>query len=103
MRHWLSQLQDSQIADEPAAPGADLTYTRAGQTYHAEIKGTEDADIAWQKLKVSGQPSHDGISDGWPIYRVCGVFSRQPTLHIMMINVDFTLVHEPRWRFQQII
>jgi hypothetical protein len=102
VRHWLLQQEDTQIVDIPTAPGADLTYTHAGKEFHIEIKGTEDVEIAWSKLKVSGQPSCDGISGGWPVYRVCGVFSRQPTIYIMKNLEDFILVPEPRWRFREI-
>lgn len=101
VRYWLSQQPDIQIADIPNAPGADITYTNTGKEFHAEIKGTEDEEMAWSKLKVSGQPSYDGISAGWPVYRVCAVFSHRPKLHIIKIQEDFTLIPEARWRFQQ--
>lgn len=56
--------------------GADLEVILKGQEpFFLEIKGTEDANIAWQKIKVSSEQSYRMlVEEGTPIYRVTNVF-----------------------------
>jgi len=102
VKHWLLSHPDTTVADIPLAPGADITFTQAAKVTNAEIKGTEDNDIAWSKLKVSGTPSYNGILSGWPVYRVTAVFTKTPTIYILRHDEDFTFIPEPRWRVQQL-
>lgn len=68
-----------------------------------EIKGTESVDIAYNKLKVSSQPSYDALSNGLTLLRVSNVRKRNVILYFMQYGVDFELVEEPRWRIQKAI
>ena len=67
-----------------------------------EVKGTQAKHIAWNQLKISGDASKNGIVDGWPVYRVFGVFERTPRIYILRHNDDFTLKREVRWTFKRI-
>lgn len=87
------------IHAKPKAVGADLSYTLKNDVVNIEVKGTDSEDIAWGKLKVSGNASCEGINDNWPVYRVTRVFEQTPSIFILKHGVDFTLKSEPRWRF----
>ena len=77
--------------------GTDLVVTTGGATIQIEIKGTADTDIAWSKLKVSGNPSHQQLLNDVPLYRVVAVYDRAPTIHILKHSEDFEMNPEPRW------
>jgi len=65
-----------------------------------EIKGTEDKDISWGKLKVSGKTSYLNLTEKRVrIYRVTDVYGRVPQIHELVYGKHFKLTCEPRWRF----
>jgi hypothetical protein len=83
--------------------GVDLKVTIDGKTERIEVKGTQDFDIAWQKLKVSSKKSHDALVSGdASIYRVVDVDSANPRVYILTHGEDFTLEPEPRWAVKRI-
>lgn len=95
--HFLEQ--DSSSTFRTEVGDADLEVTGAnGSVLRIEVKGTEDRDIAWAKLKVSGTPSYNAIVAGMPIYRVCGVQDKSVRVFVMQYPDDFILTPEPRWR-----
>lgn len=77
--------------------GIDLEVTGDRLSVRMEIKGTADADIAWMKLKVSGEPSYRHLREGLPLYRVVGVYDRNPRIYVLKYAEDFEMIHEPRW------
>jgi hypothetical protein len=83
--------------------GVDLKVTIDGKTERIEVKGTVDPDIAWQKLKVSSQKSHDALVSGdASIYRVVDVDSANPHIYILEHGKHFRLEHEPRWAVKRV-
>jgi hypothetical protein len=102
VKYWLSCQLDTKVFLVPKEKGADISYSQNGITIHAEIKGTEDKEIALEKFKVSGVNSYRVICEGGPVFRVCDVFSRMPVIHILKIDEDFKLVQEPRWRVKKL-
>lgn len=63
-----------------------------------EVKGTADADIAWQQLKVSSRTSYELlVSGGAAVLRVTDVFGRKPVVYELHHGRDFKLEPEPRW------
>jgi hypothetical protein len=96
--HFLSLDPNAQFV-RPRA-GADLRVVTEDQDHEIEVKGTDDADISWQKLKVSSQQSYDLLAAGMPLYRVCGVYSHEPRIHVMSFGEDFDMVPEARWRLR---
>ena len=83
----------------PKSLGSDLRYETNGFLHDIEVKGTAASDIAWGKLKMSGNPSFKAVCAGRPVYRVFDLYSSAPKLRIMQWGKDFTLKPEPRWRF----
>ncbi|MBI5048456.1 MAG: hypothetical protein HZB54_05890 [Deltaproteobacteria bacterium] len=77
--------------------GSDLEITCGNITQRIEVKGTADTKSVWAKLIVSGKPSHKLLKDGLPLYRVCGVYNREPVIFIMQYGSDFEMVSEARW------
>lgn len=77
--------------------GSDLLVEWNTGSVKIEIKGTADSTIAWSKLKVSSQTSHDLLKNGLPLYRVVSVYDRQPQIYILVHGVDFTMYQEARW------
>jgi hypothetical protein len=85
--------------------GADLKveYSNDEPSVTLEVKGTEDTDIAFQKLRVSSEDSMRVLSEKRiPLYRVTDVFGRKPVIHILFYGADFDLTPEPRWRVNPI-
>ena len=83
--------------------GVDLKVTIDGKTERIEVKGTVDPDIAWQKLKVSSQKSHDALASGdAKIYRVVDVDGANPRIYILEYGEDFRLEPEPRWSVKRV-
>ena len=76
--------------------GGDLRIQHGSSQLTIEIIGTADNQIAWQKLKVSSQMSHDMLCNGIPVYRVIRVFDRKPEIFVLKHNEDFQLVEEKR-------
>ncbi len=83
--------------------GIDLTVISDTSTEHFEIKGTEDSDISWSKLFVSGQPCYDNLIGGvTTLVRVTNVGQRKMTLYFMRYGEHFELVPEVRWKMKKI-
>lgn len=87
---------------EKTRDGSDLKIIHISESFEIEIKGTADKNIAWNKLKVSSQKSHDRLIEGLPVYRVTDVFSKKPILYILEYGIDFDLEEEPRWSIKSI-
>ncbi len=80
--------------------GADLEVILLPNTpsIFLEIKGTEDSNIAFQKLKVSSAHSYRMLVDEKiPLYRVTSVFEKKLEVYILKYGEDFELEPEPRW------
>ena len=82
--------------------GSDLTIRYKNSQESIEIKGTIAKTISWHKLKVSSQSSYDMLCNGLPVYRVTGVFNREPIIYILYYTQDFTLFPEKRWAVKAI-
>jgi hypothetical protein len=81
---------------------ADLEVTNSRrEVQRMEVKGTADNGIAWQKLKVSGKPSHAALLAGMPLYRVTEVYAQQPVVYVLQHQEDFTMEPEPRWAIKK--
>ena len=103
VRALLKDKYGEDVEIEEDRDGVDLRVTIDGKTERIEVKGTKDSDIAWQKLKVSSQKSHDALVNGdATIYRVVDVDSADPRVHILIYGEDFTLEPEPRWAVKRI-
>lgn len=92
-----------QVEIEEDRDGADLRVSVDGHTVkRIEVKGTRSQDLAWQKLKVSSQRSHDALKNGEvEMYRVVDVDGERPSIYVLVHGRDFTLEHEPRWAVKQ--
>jgi hypothetical protein len=79
--------------------GADLAVLLDGSVpKQFEIKGTAGPDIAWQKLKVSSQASHDLLACGKAsVLRVTNVYGEEPVVFELRCGQDFHLEPELRW------
>lgn len=92
--------EDPNCTFEPPRKGADLsvTFSTDRKDLTLEIKGTEDAGIAWNKLKVSSKQSHQLLTEKKiPLYRVTNVFGQNPVIYVLVHGQDFELEPEPRW------
>lgn len=85
-----------------AKAGGDIVVEIDGKETEYEIKGTEDPDLAFSKLKVSSTQSHDALIKGMILIRVTNVRQRKVTLHFLKYGTDFTLHNEPRWSVKQV-
>ncbi len=84
--------------------GADLEVVLSPNqpSLFIEIKGTEDSNIAWQKLKVSSVHSHRMlVEEKIPLYRVTNVFEKKLEVFVLKYGEDFDLEHEPRWSIKR--
>lgn len=78
--------------------GADMALVVGPDCTQYEVKGTAGKGIAWQKLKVSSQASHDLLtSRGAAVLRVTEVYSNEPVVYELRCGVDFRLEPEARW------
>jgi hypothetical protein len=103
VRGLLKTAYGEDVLIEEDRDGVDLRVTIDGKTERIEVKGTQDFDIAWQKLKVSSKKSHDALVSGdASIYRVVDVDSANPRVYILTHGEDFTLEPEPRWAVKRI-
>ena len=84
--------------------GADLRVSLDGKTLRIEVKGTTESDsIAWSKLKVSSQKSHDSLKSGDALmYRVVDVNGPNPRIYVLEYGRHFTLEPEPRWAVKRV-
>lgn len=68
-----------------------------------EVKGTADANIAWQQLKVSSKASYDLLTTcAASVLRVTDVYGDEPTVYELRCGVDFRLEPEARWCFRPV-
>jgi hypothetical protein len=94
---------NSRVAFPKSPNGADLCVRfPTDPAFDIEVKGTEESGIAWNQLKVSGQPSYDLLKNGMPLYRVSGVGSRNVKIFVLNYGEDFEMTPEPRWRVHPI-
>ena len=69
-----------------------------GNFFGVEVKGTSDNKIAWEKLKVSSQGSHDALKSGKVVmFRVVDVDSANPRIYVLEHGRDFYMEPEMRW------
>jgi len=80
----------------------DLIVELEGIETPYEIKGTESADIAYNKLRVSSKDSHAALVGGMKLLRVSNVRNKTVNLYFLEHGVHFELVEEPRWRIKKI-
>ena len=100
---YLVDKYEGQAQIEEDKGGADLMVSTDGKVERIEVKGTESSTIAWQKLKVSSQKSHDALeSRDASIYRVVDVNGPRPRIYILTHGRDFTLEPEPRWAVKRV-
>jgi hypothetical protein len=84
--------------------GADLhvVFSDNEESLTLEIKGTDEAGIAWQKLKVSSKHSWRLLTEEKiPLYRVTDVFGQIPVIYVLIHDRDFELEPEPRWSIKR--
>lgn len=84
--------------------GADLevVFSPDRPSLFLEVKGTEDSNIAWQKLKVSSTHSWRMlVEEKVPLYRVTNVFEKIPEIYVLKYGEDFDLEPEPRWSIKR--
>ena len=102
LKHLVDKYEGQAQIEEDKG-GADLMVSTDGKVERIEVKGTESSTIAWQKLKVSSQKSHDALeSRDASIYRVVDVNSLHPRIYILTHGRDFTLEPEPRWAVKRV-
>ena len=79
--------------------GADLRVEfDDGNSFSVEVKGTSDTKIAWEKLKVSSQRSHDALKSGEVVmFRVVDVDSENPRIYVLEHGRDYYMEPELRW------
>ena len=89
--------------ESPKRRGVDLAFTSAnGALIELEVKGTAAKGMQMQKLGVSGNPCYINLKNGMPLYRVSSVFTKTPTIHVMMYEIDYTMKTEKRWKIQRV-
>ena len=103
-KHIRSERGEQAVIEEDR-DGADLRISVDGQIVkRVEVKGTSSPDLAWSKLKVSSQRSHDALKSGEAeMYRVVGVDGARPSIYILTYGRDFTLEPEPRWAVKRAV
>ena len=90
---------DPNIKFELGKNGADITViSKSKKETNYEVKGTEDPNIAFKKLKISSKQCHDALVKGMEIIRVTNIRQRKMNLYFLKHNVDFILDEEPRWK-----
>lgn len=87
---------------ENGSDGADLVLLSKGKKTNYEVKGTQDAKIAFGKLKVSSQKSHDALVAGMELIRVTNIREQAMKIHFLKHGEDFILKEEPRWAIKPI-
>ncbi len=99
----LASKYGGQVEIEEDHDGADLRVYMSGKSERIEVKGTESPTIAWPKLKVSSQKSHDALRNGeTSMYRVVDVSGANPRIYILTYGRHFTLEPEPRWAVKRV-
>lgn len=100
--HFKNQHPGCSFVETPS--GADVAVRPVGAAAPMvfEVKGTADADMAWQQLKVSSKSSHALLTSGSAsVLRVTAVFGREPVVHELRHGTDFWLELEARWTFKR--
>ncbi|MBM4305957.1 MAG: hypothetical protein FJ123_04380 [Deltaproteobacteria bacterium] len=91
------------FANAPSGADLQVVVSDESPSQSIEIKGTASSGIAWQQLKVSSTQSWELLSkEAIPVYRVCAVFSKAPSIYVLRHGRDFVLVPEPRWTFKRL-
>ena len=100
--HFRARDPGCKFVDPPR--GADLAVVlEAARPELFEIKGTANAEIAWQQLKVSSQSSYDLLTGGLAsVLRVTDVYGEKPVVYELRCGQDFRLEPEARWTFKPI-
>jgi hypothetical protein len=93
---------DSMVEFQIGKNGADITVYLDGKKTDYEVKGTQDATIAFSKLKVSSQPCHDALINGMELIRVTNIRNSDMKISFLKHGIDFQLVEEPRWAVKKI-
>lgn len=93
---------DAGVTFLPGKKGADITVISNAVETSYEVKGTQDPNISFVKLKVSSQACHDALVNGMELIRVTNIRGNYIKLHFLKHGVDFLLVPEPRWRMKKI-
>jgi len=89
----------SGVSFKTGKKGADITViSKSKKETNYEVKGTEDPNIAFKKLKISSKQCHDDLVKGMEIIRVTNIRQRKMNLYFLKHNVDFILDIEPRWK-----
>jgi hypothetical protein len=101
--HFNAHYPGSRFVDPPRGADISLILFETADPKLFEVKGTAEADIAWQQLKVSGQASHDLLTSGSAtVLRVTDVYSEEPVVFELRHGQDFRLEPEARWTFKRI-
>jgi len=75
----------------------DITVIANGVSTEYEIKGTEDDEISFGKLKVSSKYCHEKLTKGMIIIRVTNIRNNNMQLHFLKYGLDYLMKEEPRW------
>jgi hypothetical protein len=94
--YFLSQDPNCQIF-EGGRNQPDLTVTTKNSKFEYEIKGTEDADISYSKLKVSSNYCYQKLINGMEMIRVTNIRNNPVQIYFLKYGRDFTMKPEPRW------
>ena len=99
VRLLLIQTYGDRAKIKKARDGADIRVEfDDGNSFGVEVKGTSDTKIAWGKLKVSSQQSHDALKSGEVVmFRVVDVDGENPRIYVLEHGRDFYMQDEPRW------
>ena len=93
---------DALATFENGTNGVDLVLFSKGKKINYEVKGTQDDKIAFGKLKVSSQKSHDALVAGMELIRVTNLRAQEMKIHFLKHGEDFRLEAEPRWAIKPI-
>ncbi len=99
VRACLEKVYGDRAKIKKARDGADLRVEfDDGNSFGVEVKGTSDTKIAWGKLKVSSQKSHDALKSGEVVmFRVVDVDGENPRIYVLEYGRDYYMEAEPRW------
>ena len=99
VRLFLIQTYGARAKIKKVRDGADLRVEfDDGNSFGVEVKGTSDTKIAWGKLKVPSQQSHNALKSGEVVmFRVVDVNGENPRIYVLEHGHDFYMQDEPRW------
>jgi hypothetical protein len=81
--------------------GIDLTVSVNEMIDNYEIKGTNDINISWNKLKVSSQNCYNNLVKGMTLIRITNIGSLEMTIYFLKHEEDFKLIPESRWSIRK--